>query len=89
MTDRELGAERLLLCVLYKGPWEYVTSWLYNMHKVDANGNLGPKHEVADDSLRGRLAEWADRRDWAWREKYVRAGKRPHSRWKRRDSDNN
>lgn len=85
MTPDELGARRLLLCVLYKGPWDRATAWLYKMHKVDANGNIPAHHEVTDNSLRGRLAEWTDKRDRAWREKYVRAGKKPHPRWKRRD----
>jgi hypothetical protein len=77
----EVATRRLVLSVMYSGPWERVTSWLYKLHQADADGNLP---EVTDNSLRGRLAEWTDRRDWKWREKYVQKDTRPNDRWKRK-----
>lgn len=80
----ETGAgTRLLLNTKYEGPWERLASWLWKLHKADADGNHAPEHYVADGSVRDRLAIWAERRDRDWREGHVLKGTSPSQRWER------
>lgn len=85
-VDEALGARRILLMVFYEGPWEKVTNWLWKTNKIQFDENDNPidsKHVVDDDSIRGRLAVWAERQDFKWRDKYARSDTRPNDRWKR------
>lgn len=74
---RTIQERRLLIFVFYQGPWDRAALWLYGI-----KGNTIVR-EVPDGSLRSRLAEWCDRRDTKWREKWARRwpDRKPHSWW--------
>jgi hypothetical protein len=72
--------KRILLSVRYESPWERLFTWLW---AIDADTDE-PRFEVAPGTLRDRLACFCDERDSAWRERYVRSGRTPRARWRRR-----
>lgn len=75
------GETRLLLMIFYKGPYERISHWLWKVEHQDEDEIFD--NSVTPGSARDRLAAWFEKRDTAWREKYVRSGKSPHDRWKR------
>jgi len=78
--DRRLATSRTLIAALYEGPWERAETWL---SAIDwRTGEIW--REVPDGSLRDRLANFCDRRNTAWRDKWARRQDDPPPRWKRR-----
>lgn len=69
----------LLISIFYQGPWEYLESAL---RSIDPK-TLALIREVPEGSLRDRLADWCERRDAAWRMRYVRAHREPSRTWRR------
>lgn len=77
MDIEDIRAQRLLIACLYEGPYARLARWAWTM---DRHGEI--RKEVVDDSHRGRLAAWADRKDFLWRERYVEAGILPRNIWR-------
>jgi hypothetical protein len=75
-VKRSVEQRRFYLQIMYRGPWEILTSWLLG------NGRTWQR-DVADGSLRERLSRWTEHRDHEWREQYVQWGTKPAQRWKR------
>lgn len=71
---------KLVIAVMYEGPWERVSTWLL---AIDPH-TCEIKHEIKTNGIRDRLAAWAELRDHAWRRRYAQRGIMPADRWKRR-----
>jgi hypothetical protein len=82
MPTAEEGA-RLVLQVMYEGPWERAMNWLW---AIDRKTNK-LRREVKAGSLRDRLTCWAEARHSVWVNRYVATGQDPPARWKRAHSD--
>lgn len=72
MRDREL--DNLYIGLMYESLWEKTMCWLYSIDR---------ERDIADSSLRGRMADFCDRRDAAWRARWVARRREPPARWKR------
>ena len=72
---------RLDISLHYQGPFGRLMNWLWALDPV--TNEL--RREVKDGSVRGWLAARADWADRCWRAHYVKAGRRPPERWKRRE----
>jgi hypothetical protein len=65
--------------IFWEGPWCRLGLWLIG---IDRNSDL--KFEVKPGSLRDRLADWADRRDIAWKRRWAARDGYPPEFWRRR-----
>lgn len=71
---------KLVIAVMYEGPWERLSTRLLAIDPV----TLEIRHEIKTNGLRDRLAAWCDKRDHAWRNRWVdRASQRPPDRYRR------
>lgn len=81
----QLAVRRLNLMIFYNGPWGRLSNWLWKTGQLQLDDQgvvVNPDVVVQDTSIRGRLAMWADNRDWVWRERHAQRGTTPHKRWK-------
>jgi hypothetical protein len=76
----EMQANRLLVFTYYTSPWDRLGCWLMGIDRK-TNSIVRP---VADDGFRAALADWCDRRDRDWRNKWARRwpARKPPSWWK-------
>jgi hypothetical protein len=84
--DEYRRGKRLMIAVYYEGPWERVSAFFLGIHR-DNRDEL--RWEIPENPrgwrwLFGEIADWADRRNYAWRNRIVSKGKMPRERWKRR-----
>lgn len=68
-----------LLAVFYVGPWERLERVVLGVRKKG-----GLRWEVGSgDTPAGRLADWLDRRNLAWRRRHAERGTDPLWLWRR------
>lgn len=81
---RNTRAELFLIMIFFESPWERVSNFCWGLKR---NGDL--RWRIEDDDrgwkyLLTKIGDWAERRDHAWRARYVLNGTKPHKRWARR-----
>ena len=81
--DRERD-RRLLLCIFYKGPWDYLSEFFWGVKKDNTLRWEIPLRPKGWRRVLAALGDWANRRDTAWRNKYAERNENPPDRWKRR-----
>jgi hypothetical protein len=80
---RDLATKTLYIAVMYEGPWDRITSWLYG---IDRKTNE-LKFEMDDSKLTHRLRDFlggiAEQRQTAWARRWAARDREPSERWKR------
>jgi hypothetical protein len=84
-----IKTRRILLMVFYEGPWERLQGLLLG---VRSDPGMPLRWEVGHNPtglcwVAGKAAEWCETRDYVWRERYARNGKKPRDRWRRSHHD--
>lgn len=85
LIEKDRGNDRLLLSIMYSGPYEKIEAWAWTIDRR----TLEIRKEIPEGSWRDRLASWAERKDHAWRERYVDQGIHPRKIWLRRTNEEN
>lgn len=75
-----LEGRRLVISVMYEGPWERFMNWLWAIDP--ATNEL--RREVKAGSLRNWLAGLAEDRHRRWVDRYAADFSEPNPRWRRR-----
>ena len=76
---------RLMISVFYLGPWARLSNFCMGLYPDDRDGLRWeiPMHPTGWRKLLGDIADWAERRDNLWVERYAYKGKKPSARWRR------
>jgi hypothetical protein len=77
-TRRELSS--LHIAVFYEGPWEHLATWLAGIDRKTMN----LRFILRPGGVREKLYLWAEDRNTAWRNRWVRRRRDPPAIWKRR-----
>lgn len=82
--DLEEKVRRVMFTVDWNGPWERLEGFANGIRR---DGSL--RWEIPADprgwrAALGWLADWCNRRDLAWRRRFLASGDDPWSVWKRR-----
>lgn len=77
---------RLLLMIMYQGPWERVSNFCYGLRR-DPECTLRwdiPQDPTGWRWVMAKIGDWAEARDRKWQDRYKLGPGKPHDRWKRR-----
>jgi hypothetical protein len=86
LTHRPIRDRRLLITVFYDGPWSKLETFCLGIHRDNRDETRWsiPMDPTGWRRLLGAIADWAERRDHAWIERYAFRGVNPPERWRRK-----
>jgi hypothetical protein len=86
MSLSVLEKRRFRITVFYEGPWARLSNFcmgLYHDNRDEVRWEI-PVHPAGWRKLLALIADWAEARDHAWRERYAFKGRNPPDRWRRK-----